>query len=61
MQPDPDELIAHGRSELARFKIPAYVLFTIFDALPLTASRKVQRFVLGERAVDQLGLELADD
>jgi fatty-acyl-CoA synthase len=54
--PDPDELIAHCRSELARFKVPAYVLFTTADALPLTASGKVQRFVLGERAVEQLGL-----
>lgn len=55
-EPDPDELIAYCRSELARFKVPAYVLFTRADALPLTASGKVQRFVLGERAVDQLGL-----
>jgi acyl-CoA synthetase (AMP-forming)/AMP-acid ligase II len=36
--------------------VPAYVLFTTADALPLTASGKVQRFVLGERAVEQLGL-----
>jgi fatty-acyl-CoA synthase len=54
--PDPDELIASCRAELARFKVPAYVLFTTADALPLTASGKVQRFVLGERAVEQLGL-----
>jgi fatty-acyl-CoA synthase len=54
--PDPEELIAYCRAELARFKVPEYVLFTTADALPLTASGKVQRFVLGERAVEQLGL-----
>jgi fatty-acyl-CoA synthase len=54
--PDPDELIAYCRAELARFKVPAYVLFTSADALPLTASGKVQRFILGERALDALGL-----
>jgi fatty-acyl-CoA synthase len=57
--PEADELIAHCRSELARFKVPAHVLFTTADELPLTASGKVQRFVLGERAVEQLGLGAA--
>ncbi len=57
--PDPDELIAYCRVELARFKVPAYVLFTSSEALPLTASGKVQRFILGERATEQLGLAAA--
>jgi len=55
-QPDPQELIAHCRSGLARFKVPAHVLFTSAEELPLTASGKVQRFVLAERAAALLGL-----
>jgi fatty-acyl-CoA synthase len=55
-QADPQELIAHCRSGLARFKVPAHVLFTSAEELPLTASGKVQRFVLAERAAELLGL-----
>lgn len=53
---DAGELIEYCRAELARFKVPAYVLLTTADGLPLTASGKVQKFKLAERAVDQLGL-----
>jgi len=57
--PDGDELSAYCRTELARFKVPAYVLFATADELPLTASGKVQRFVLRERAIERLGLAAA--
>ncbi|HET7387296.1 MAG TPA: AMP-binding protein [Nocardioidaceae bacterium] len=53
---DADELIAYCRGELARFKVPAYVLFTTAEQLPLTASGKVQKFKLAQRAVAELGL-----
>lgn len=56
-RPDPQELIAHCRGQLARFKVPAHVLLTTTEELPLTASGKVQRFVLAERAIERLGLE----
>ncbi len=58
-QLDPEEIIAHCRAELARFKVPAYVLSVGPDELPLTASGKVQKFRLAERAVRQLGLRRA--
>jgi fatty-acyl-CoA synthase len=58
-EPDPQELISHCRAELARFKVPAHVLLCEAEELPLTASGKVQRFVLGERAVERLGLAAA--
>lgn len=54
--PDPDALIAYCRGELARFKVPAYVLFTDAASLPLTMSGKVQKFKLAERATEVLGL-----
>jgi fatty-acyl-CoA synthase len=54
--PDAAEIIADCRSELARFKVPAYVLTVSAAELPLTASGKVQKFRLAARAVAELGL-----
>jgi fatty-acyl-CoA synthase len=54
--PDADEIIAQCRAELARFKVPAYVLTVRADQLPLTASGKVQKFRLAEQAIADLGL-----
>ena len=53
-KPDPQEVIGYCRAELARFKVPAYVLFTTADRLPLTVSGKVQKFRLAERAASEL-------
>ncbi len=41
------EMIAHCRESLARFKIPKTV---VFGTLPTTATGKIQKFVLRERA-----------
>ena len=54
--PTEQELVEHCRAELARFKVPAYVLFTTPGRLPLTASGKVQKFKLAQQAVDELEL-----
>jgi fatty-acyl-CoA synthase len=54
--PDAEDVLASLRRELARFKVPAYVLFTTADELPLTASGKVQKFKLAIRAVSELAL-----
>jgi fatty-acyl-CoA synthase len=51
---DADEVISYCRSELARFKVPAYVRFTTAAELPLTVSGKVQKFKLAERAAAEL-------
>ena len=48
--PDPDELLAHCRERLARFKVPARFVFLAADELPKTATGKVQKFRLIERA-----------
>ncbi|MGH3181638.1 MAG: class I adenylate-forming enzyme family protein, partial [Streptosporangiaceae bacterium] len=55
-QPSAEEVIAYCRAELARFKVPAYVLLITADRLPLTVSGKVQKFRLAERAITELGL-----
>ena len=53
-RPVPDELIAHCKERLARFKVPKYVLFTDAASLPLTATGRVQKFKLVERAKAEL-------
>ena len=48
--PDPEPLIARCRERLARFKVPERVLFLSAEELPTTATGKVQKFRLIERA-----------
>jgi fatty-acyl-CoA synthase len=52
---DPEEVISYCRAQLARYKVPQYVLVTTAAELPLTVSGKVQKFRLAERAVTALG------
>jgi fatty-acyl-CoA synthase len=47
--PEVAELIAHVRAQLAPFKTPREWVFV--DAFPLTASGKIQKFVLRDRFV----------
>lgn len=54
--PDPDEVIGYCRARLARFKVPARVLTLSASDLPLTASGKVQKFRLAQRAARDLGV-----
>ena len=48
----PDQVIGHVRSRLARYKAPKQVI--IADTLPRTASGKLQKNVLRERALKEL-------
>jgi fatty-acyl-CoA synthase len=50
-RPDDEELIAYCASRLARFKVPATILFTRMEELPVTATGRVQKFLLAERAM----------
>jgi fatty-acyl-CoA synthase len=45
--PTAEEMIAHCRTQLAAYKVPRYVVFT---DIPKTATGKVQKFALRERA-----------
>jgi fatty-acyl-CoA synthase len=58
-QADPEELVAYCRDQLSRHKVPAHVILVEAAELPLTASGKVQKFVLAERATALLGLGAA--
>ena len=48
------EIIDFCKPRLANFKIPRYVILT--NDFPMTTSGKVQRFILRERAIEELGL-----
>ena len=52
--PDPDELLEWCRDRLARFKVPASVLFTAAQDIPQTATGRVRKFQLADRAVREL-------
>jgi fatty-acyl-CoA synthase len=52
-----EELREFCKDQISRQKIPRY--FQFVDAYPLTASGKVQKFVLREQAIKALGLEEA--
>jgi fatty-acyl-CoA synthase len=51
------ELIDLCTKELARFKVPAHVLFVSADELPLTVTGRVQKFRLVELVVQRLAQE----
>lgn len=53
-QPSEAELREFCRGEIAHFKIPRYVRFV--DAFPLTASGKVQKYLLAEESARELRL-----
>jgi fatty-acyl-CoA synthase len=48
-----DDVLTHCNARLARFKVPKTIVVT--DAIPRTASGKVQKHLLKARALDELG------
>lgn len=53
-QPSPKELTEFCKERLSYFKVPRYFLFK--DSFPLTVTGKVQKFVMREITVKELGL-----
>jgi fatty-acyl-CoA synthase len=51
--PAEADLVAFCRERLARFKVPRSVLFTRSEDLPRTATARVQKFVLAQRALSR--------
>jgi fatty-acyl-CoA synthase len=50
-----DEIRDYCRGKIAHYKIPRYVKFV--DAFPMTVTGKVQKFVMRDASVKELGLE----
>jgi fatty-acyl-CoA synthase len=51
---DAEDLRAFCRNKIAHFKIPRYVRFV--DEFPMTVTGKVQKFVMREESIAELGL-----
>jgi fatty-acyl-CoA synthase len=52
-----EELRDYCRGKIAHYKIPRYIKFV--DAFPTTVTGKVQKFVMREQSIKELGLEQA--
>jgi fatty-acyl-CoA synthase len=53
-----EEIHAFCRDQIAHYKIPRYVRFV--DAFPLTVTGKVQKFLMRQRMMEELGLAAPD-
>ncbi len=53
---EDEEIREHCRGRLAHYKVPRYVLFV--DEFPMTVTGKVQKYLLRDHAIEQLGLSL---
>ena len=49
-----DEIRAFCRGQIAHYKIPRYIKFV--DAFPMTVTGKVQKFIMREEMIKELGL-----
>jgi fatty-acyl-CoA synthase len=54
-QASAEEIQAFCRDQIAHYKVPKYIRFV--DELPMTVTGKVQKFVMRERMINELGLE----
>lgn len=49
-----DDVREYCRGQIAHYKVPCYVRFV--DEMPMTVTGKVQKFVMRERMIDELGV-----
>ena len=50
-----EEIISFAREKMANYKAPKYVKFV--DDFPMTATGKIQKFILKDAAIEELGLD----
>lgn len=51
-----EEIQAHCRDQIAHYKVPRYIRFV--DEFPMTVTGKVQKFLMRQRMIEELGLSL---
>jgi fatty-acyl-CoA synthase len=56
-QATAEEIMAFCRGQIAHYKVPRYVKFV--DQFPMTVTGKVQKFVMRDEAIADLGLKIA--
>jgi len=54
-----EAISAFCRAKIAHFKVPRYVRFD--DDVPTTGTGKIQKFVMRERMIEELGLRVQVD
>jgi fatty-acyl-CoA synthase len=52
-----EEIRAFCNGQIAHFKVPRYVKFV--EEFPMTVTGKIQKFIMRERSIHELGLEVA--
>jgi len=51
-----EEIKAFCRDQIAHYKVPRYVKFV--EAFPMTVTGKIQKFIMREQTIDELGLKV---
>jgi fatty-acyl-CoA synthase len=51
-----DEIKAYCREQIAHYKVPAYIRFV--DDFPMTVTGKIQKFVMRDAMIEDLGLTI---
>ncbi|MGR8948353.1 MAG: AMP-binding protein [Gammaproteobacteria bacterium] len=53
-----EEVRSYCKEQIAHYKVPAYVKFV--DEFPMTVTGKIQKFVMRDKMIEELGLTIAD-
>jgi fatty-acyl-CoA synthase len=56
MTASEDEIKTFCRDQIAHYKVPRYVKFV--DAFPMTVTGKIQKFIMREQTISELGLKV---
>jgi fatty-acyl-CoA synthase len=51
----PDDIRTFCRGQIAHYKIPRYIRFV--DSFPMTVTGKIQKFIMREQMIAELGLQ----
>jgi len=54
----PEEIRAFCKGQIAHYKVPRYVKFV--DGFPMTVTGKIQKFLMRQQMIDELGLSLQE-
>jgi fatty-acyl-CoA synthase len=57
MSANEEEIRAFCRDQIAHYKVPRYIKFV--DEFPMTVTGKIQKFIMRERMIAELGLKVA--
>jgi fatty-acyl-CoA synthase len=55
---DPEAIQTYCREQIAGFKVPKYVKFV--DSFPTTVTGKVQKFIMRQMAIEEMGLKVRE-